>query len=133
MNDLPGEYRIGYFRSTANGTDLYKDDNRQPAALTGNDYRSVSSRHGYWWLGKQQVTSVDGDPSRGLTLTTSLSFYDRSTTPVASYQKLSALYKGPFDVRPKDALGCCDGWLNAYAAQSLGSSRAALTSPSSQS
>lgn len=105
VNDLPGEYRLGYFRSTANGTDLYKDDNRQPAALTGNDYRSVSSRHGYWWVGKQQVTSVDGDPSRGLTLTASLSFYDRATTPVASYQKLSALYKGPFDARPKDALG----------------------------
>lgn len=105
VDGLPGEYRIGYYHSTANGTDVYKDNNGQPAVLSGNDYRSDSSRHGFWWVGKQQLTSVNGDASRGLTLTSSVSFYDKATTPVDSYQKVSLIYQGPFDARPADALG----------------------------
>ncbi|WP_297845708.1 carbohydrate porin [Pseudomonas sp.] len=105
VNQLPGEYRIGYYHSTANGTDVYKDENNQPAAITGNDYRSDSSRHGFWLVGKQQLTSVAGDNSRGLTMTASATFQDRATTPVDSYQKVSLVYKGPFDARPTDTLG----------------------------
>lgn len=105
VNQLPGEYRIGYYHSTANAPDVYKDENNQPAALTGNDYRSNDSRHGFWLVGKQQLTSVNGDSSRGLTLTASATFQDRATTPVDSYQKVSLVYKGPFDARPTDTLG----------------------------
>jgi len=105
VNQLPGEYRIGYYHSTANSTDVYKDENNQPAAITGNDYRSDSSRHGFWLVGKQQLTSVAGDSSRGLTMTASATFQDRATTPVDSYQKVSLVYKGPFDARPTDTLG----------------------------
>jgi porin len=105
VNGLPGEYRIGYYHSTANGSDVYKDNSGQPAVLTGDDYRSDSSRHGFWWVGKQQLTSVNGDASRGLTVTSSVSFYDKATTPVDSYQKVSLIYQGPFDARPTDALG----------------------------
>jgi len=105
VNQLPGEYRIGYYHSTANGTDVYKDANNQPAAITGNDYRSDSGRHGFWLVGKQQLTSVGGDTSRGLVLTASTTFQDRATTPVDSYQKVSLVYKGPFDARPTDTLG----------------------------
>lgn len=105
VNQLPGEYRVGYYHSTANGTDVYKDENNQPAAISGNDYRSDSSRHGFWLVGKQQLTSVDGDSSRGLTVNASATFQDRATTPVDSYQKISLTYKGPFDARPTDTLG----------------------------
>lgn len=105
INRLPGEYRIGYYHSTANGTDVYKDDNNQPAAITGNPYRRSDSRHGFWVVGKQQLTSVNGDSSRGLALSASATFQDRDTTPVNSYQKISLVYTGPFDSRPADTLG----------------------------
>lgn len=105
LTQLPGEYRIGYYHSTANGTDVYKDENNRPAVITGNDYRSDDSRHGFWVVGKQQLTSVNGDASRGLTLTASATFQDRATTVVDSYQKVSLVYKGPFDARPTDTLG----------------------------
>lgn len=105
VNKLPGEYRVGYYHSSANGTDVYRDANGQPAALTGNPYRSDSSRHGFWVVGKQQLTSVNGDTSRGLTMTASATFQDRATTPVDSYQKVSFVYKGLFDARPTDTLG----------------------------
>lgn len=105
VNQLPGEYRIGYYHSNAESDDVYKDDFGQAAAVSGNAYRSNSSRHGFWVVGKQQLTTHDGDASRGLTVTASASFYDRATTSVSSYQKVSLLYQGPFDARPTDALG----------------------------
>ena len=105
VNGLPGEYRLGYYHSSANGTDVYKDSNGQSAALTGNPYRSDSSRHGMWVIGKQQLTSVNGDTSRGLTLNTSVTWQDRQTTAVDSYQKVDMVYKGLFDARPTDTLG----------------------------
>ncbi|WP_414058526.1 carbohydrate porin [Pseudomonas sp. HR96] len=105
VNKLPGEYRLGYYHSTANGTDVYRDSNGQPAALSGNDYRSDGSRHGAWIIAKQQLTSVNGDVARGLSVTASATFQDRQTTPVDSYQKVELVYKGPFDARPADSLG----------------------------
>ncbi|WAH61013.1 carbohydrate porin [Pseudomonas silvicola] len=105
VNQLPGEYRLGYYHSNVNAPHVYKDADNQPAALTGNDYRSVDSRHGMWLVGKQQLTSVNGDASRGLTLYASATFQDRATTAVDSYQKLALVYKGPFDARPTDTLG----------------------------
>ncbi|WP_407681355.1 carbohydrate porin [Pseudomonas bohemica] len=105
VNQLPGEYRVGYYHSTANARDVYKDENNRPAAITGNDFRSDDSRHGFWVVGKQQLTSVHSDTSRGLTATASATFQDRETTAVDSYQKISLVYKGPFDARPTDTLG----------------------------
>ena len=105
VNQLPGEYRLGYYHSSANGTDVYKDENNRVAAITGDAYRSDSSRHGFWLIGKQQLTSVGSDTSRGLTLSASATFQDKATTPVDSYQKVALTYKGPFDARPKDTLG----------------------------
>lgn len=105
VNQLPGEYRVGYYHSSAEGTDVYKDVNNRPAAITGDAYRSDSSRHGFWVIGKQQLTSVNGDSSRGLNLSASATFQDKATTPVDSYQKVALVYKGPFDARPTDTLG----------------------------
>lgn len=105
LNQLPGEYRVGYYHSTAEAPDVYKDINNQPAALTGADYRINSSRHGSWVVAKQQLTSVGGDTSRGLTVVASATFMDRASTPVDSYQKAALLYKGLFDSRPDDTLG----------------------------
>lgn len=105
LNALPSEYRLGYFTSTAAVPDLYKDDVSQAAAISGNDYRSHERRHGWWVIGKQQLTSVGGDSQRGLSATASATFQDRATNAVGSYQKVSLNYVGPFDARPRDELG----------------------------
>ncbi len=39
VNQLPGEYHVGYYHSSANDKDVYRDDESQTAALTGNPYR----------------------------------------------------------------------------------------------
>jgi porin len=105
LDRLPGEYRIGYYHSTADSVDVYRDADNQPAGLTGTPYRSDDSRHGFWLVGKQQLTTVGTDASRGITLAGSATFQDRNTTAVDSYQKVSLVYKGPFDPRPTDTLG----------------------------
>ncbi|HDS0918453.1 TPA: carbohydrate porin, partial [Pseudomonas putida] len=105
VNQLPGEYRIGYYHSSAEAADVYKDAHGQPAALSGDDYRINGSRHGSWIVAKQQLTSVNGDSSRGLSVVASATFMDRASTPVDSYQKAALLYKGLFDARPADTVG----------------------------
>lgn len=105
LDGLPGEYRLGYYTTTAPVSDVYEDQYGQSAARSGNDYRKRDHRHGWWVIGKQQLTEVDGDRSRGLTLVGSATFNDRQTTPVASYQKISLVYNGVFDARPRDELG----------------------------
>lgn len=105
LGQLPGEYRAGYYYSTAKADDLYKDADNRPAAVTGNDYRRDDSQHGWWLIGKQQLTTVGGDASRGLVLYANISAFDAATTQVDSFQKLALVYKGPFDARPADTLG----------------------------
>ncbi len=105
LEELPGEYRVGYYITTAAVSDVYEDEFGQSAALSGNDYRKHDRRHGAWIIGKQQLTSVAGDRSRGLTLVASATFHDRKTTPVDSYQKISLVYAGPLDARPQDEIG----------------------------
>ncbi|EPY8472491.1 carbohydrate porin OprB, partial [Pseudomonas aeruginosa] len=45
---LPGEYRLGYYYSTAKADDVYDDVDGQPQGLTGNDFKSRGSKHGWW-------------------------------------------------------------------------------------
>lgn len=113
VNTLPGEYRLGYYYSTAKADDLYKDANDQPAALTGDDYRRDNSQHGWWLTAKQQLTTVNGDASRGLVVYGNISAFDKATTQVDSFQKLALVYKGPFDARPADTLGLAVARLHA--------------------
>lgn len=102
---LPGDYHAGYYYSTAAVDDLFKDADNLPAALTGEDYRRDSSRHGWWLTAKQQLTSVDGDLARGLVLYANVSAFDQATTPIKGLQKLGLVYLGPFAARPDDTLG----------------------------
>ncbi len=46
---LPGEYRLGYYYSTAKADDVYDDVDGQPQGLTGNDSsRAAASMAGGW-------------------------------------------------------------------------------------
>ena len=105
LNGLPGEYRAGYYYSSASATDVYKDRNGQPAALTGEAYRSASSKHGMWLGLQQQVTSLASDHSRGLSLFANGTMHDKKTNAIDNYVQAGLVYKGPFDARARDDIG----------------------------
>jgi len=105
LNGLPGEYRVGYYKSTANANDVLEDNNGNDAAITGDPYRVHSSKHGYWGVVQQQLTTHNGDASRGLSVSANATFHDKATNLVDNYQSLMFVYKGPFDARPKDDVG----------------------------
>ncbi|MFF7708823.1 carbohydrate porin [Pseudomonas sp. NPDC007930] len=92
LNGLPGEYRLGYYHSTAQAPEV-------------GDAGSEHDRHGGWVVAKQQLTTAGGNRARGLTLIASATFQDSATTAIDRYQKLSLVYKGPFATRPADTLG----------------------------
>jgi len=104
-NGLPGEYRVGYYKSTADADDVREDVNGFDAATTGDAYRTHSSKHGYWFVAQQQLTSHNGDKSRGLNIAANATFHDKDTNFIDNYQSLMFVYKGPFDARPKDDVG----------------------------
>jgi porin len=94
VNNLPGEYRVGYYKSTADADDVRKDDNGNDAATSGNAYRSHDSKHGYWFVAQQQLTTHNGDASRGLNIAANATFHDKDTNFVDNYQSLMFVYKG---------------------------------------
>ena len=100
VNDLPGEYRVGYYKSTAPA-----DDVKVNITTDGEDYRVRDSKHGYWFVVQQQLTSHNGDAARGLHIAANATFHDKATNIVDNYQSLMLVYKGPFDARPKDDIG----------------------------
>jgi porin len=102
---LPGEYRLGYYHSSATANDVYDDVNGAAQALTGQAPKSRSSKHGAWIMGQQQLTAHHGDASRGLSVFASLTVHDKATSGIESFQNIGAVYKGPFDARPKDDIG----------------------------
>ncbi|MFS2160028.1 carbohydrate porin [Pseudomonas sp. Pseusp122] len=105
VNKLPGEYRIGYYRSTPDANDLYEAQNGQPQAVVGGDFKKHDDKHGWWVVAQQQLTSVGGDASRGLSIFANLTVHDKETNFVDNYQQIGLVFKGPFDSRPKDDIG----------------------------
>lgn len=105
VNGLPGEYRVGYYYSTADANDVYEDVNGNSAALTGLDYKEHSSKHGYWVVARQQITAHNDDPSRGLSVFANFTAHAKDVNKVSNYVQAGLVYKGPFDGRPKDDIG----------------------------
>ncbi|SDH40701.1 carbohydrate porin [Pseudomonas panipatensis] len=102
---LPGEYRLGYYYSSAKADDVYEDVNGDPQPLTGKDFKSHGSKHGWWVVAQQQVTAHNGDAARGLSLFANFTVHDQATNTVDNYQQVGLVYKGLFDGRPKDDIG----------------------------
>jgi porin len=105
VNNLPGEYRVGYYKSAADAADVREDVDGNDAATTGKAYRTHSSKKGYWFVAQQQLTTHNGDASRGLNIAANATFHDKDTNTVDNYQSIMLVYKGPFDARPKDDVG----------------------------
>lgn len=102
---LPGEYELGYYYSSASANDVFEDVNNAPQALTGQAARSQGSKHGAWLMGQPQLTTHGGEASRGLGVFASLTVHDKATSGIENFQNIGAVYKGPFDARPKDDIG----------------------------
>nr|WP_312932594.1 carbohydrate porin [Pseudomonas sp.] len=105
VNGLKGEYRAGYYYSSASAKDVLKDEHVQPAALSGAAYRSSASKHGLWLGVQQQVSAQASDRSRGLTLFANATLHDKKTNAIDHYLQAGLVYRGPFDARPKDDVG----------------------------
>ncbi|MAK29155.1 carbohydrate porin [Acinetobacter sp.] len=90
INGLAGEYRAGYYYSTADA----------------NEINSTNKDHGQggWLSFIQQLTAVNGDTSRGLKVVGQATFFDEATSRVKNTQSLAFAYKGLVDTRPKDEL-----------------------------
>jgi len=93
VNGLPGEYRLGYYYSTAKADDVYDAS------------QTHSSKHGWWVVAQQQVTAHNGDAQRGLSLFANFTVHDKATNVVDNYQQVGLVYKGAFEARPKDDIG----------------------------
>ena len=88
---LPGEYRAGYYYSTADAVVIAHQDQKD-------------QHQGGWIVAKQQLTAHNGDVSRGLTGFVNATVHDSETNNVSDMQNIGLVYKGAMDSRPKDEI-----------------------------
>jgi porin len=105
ISGLPGEYRVGYYYSSAKAPDVFDGADGQPQPISGGDFKSHGSKHGAWVVAQQQLTSRGGSIDRGLSVFFNATVHDRQTNLVDKFVQLGVVYKGPFDARPKDDFG----------------------------
>ncbi|WP_447588058.1 carbohydrate porin [Aquipseudomonas campi] len=105
LGGLPGEYRIGAYRSSASADDVYRNTDGAPLAVDGGDPKSHGSKHGYWAVAKQQVWADAGNAARGLNLFATVTLHDKDTSKIDRFMSAGLTYTAPFDSRPKDEIG----------------------------
>ena len=88
---LPGEYRAGYYYSTADA-----------AVISNQDQKD--HHQGGWIVAKQQLTAHQADVSRGLSGFINATVHDSETNNVSDMQNIGLVYKGAMDSRPKDEI-----------------------------
>lgn len=88
---LPGEYRAGYYYSTADAQQI-----RHP--------QRSAHKQGGWLVLKQQLTAHKGDASRGLTAFINATVHDADTNAVSDMQNAGVVYTGLMDARPQDQI-----------------------------
>ena len=89
---LKGEYRLGYYYSTADATEI-------------SNPQQSSNKQGGWVVAKQQLTAHHGDVNRGLTAFINLTLHDSKNNSVENMQNIGVVYKGALDARPQDDIG----------------------------
>ncbi|OEY98226.1 porin [Acinetobacter qingfengensis] len=90
INGLPGEYRVGYYYSTADVDEL--------------NTNKTTHAQGGWLSFKQQLSTVSGNKDRGLSLIGQFAFFDKDSSEKSDSQSLALAYKGLTDHRPRDEL-----------------------------
>jgi len=104
FNQLPGEYKVGGYLSTADAKDIkYNPENQ--IALTSAELKNHNSKNSVWLNAQQQVFAHEENSKRGLFVSANFTLNDKDTTAVQSSQQYAMWYKGPFDSRPNDSVG----------------------------
>ena len=94
---LPGNYRLGYYYSSADG-DVY-------GSWRNGSYQDQDHSYGGYLLLQQQLTAQDGDINRGLGVRVQAVMNDHKTSKTDNYQSIAFTWTGPFDARPQDEIG----------------------------
>ena len=103
---LPGAYRLGYWYDSSNQPNVFLAANGQPLVLSpGVPALMESSESGWYAMAQQQVTTVHGDASRGLTLFANFVQADRDTATIDQLIIVGLFYTGPLNARPQDDIG----------------------------
>lgn len=110
--DLPGEYRVGAFLSTADSEDVFKGADGQPQVLApGSGFESHSSRHGFWTVLRQQAFLLDDDKDRPVEVFAFGHVNDRDSNYIRNSISMGVTVTGPFASRPNDQLAFAVGRL----------------------
>ncbi|GBQ67467.1 carbohydrate-selective porin B [Ameyamaea chiangmaiensis NBRC 103196] len=103
---LPGHYKLGYARDTADHKDTYYDGNGNPFALTGLPARTVHGSWSAWALADQMVYHHPGGaPEAGITLIGTAYFNNEQTQTRGQQYSFGMLDRGFWGSRPQDAFG----------------------------
>lgn len=94
---LPGNYRLGYYYSSASDN-VY-------SSWHNTGYSDTAHAYGGYLVAQQQLTTWHGSADRGLTLTLQAVMNDHRTSKTDNYEAVSFTWKGPFDARPEDEIG----------------------------
>lgn len=101
---MPGKYMVGGYWNSANANDVLEDSNGNDKVITGRPADQLDGRWGAYAYARQQITTVDGNVKRGLSLFAHYAQYDKSVSTLDWQAQLGAIYAGPFDARPQDAM-----------------------------
>lgn len=108
--DLKGSYVLGGWYTSANQKDVYSDINKDPAGISGLDFRERTGAYGGYLTISQQITRGSGEqPNSGLRGFFNATQADRSTSTDDREIALGAIYRGAFASRPSDEIGVALG------------------------
>jgi porin len=100
---MPGKYMVGGYWNSATANDVLEDRNGNFKQVSGNSADQLDGRYGMYAYARQQITSLESDPKRGLSLFAHYSQYDKRSSTLDWQAQVGATYAGPFDARPQDA------------------------------
>ncbi len=106
-SELPGSYRIGYWRNSTSYPDLLLNEERAPMPVAGGAPLMRDSSTGYYALAFQQITN--NGSGGGLTVFANFSHSDGNVNKVDRLLSLGLWYEGWFPFRPDDRLGLAIG------------------------
>ena len=101
---MAGKYMIGGYWNTATANDVLQDRNGNYKQVSGQAADRLDGRYGMYAYARQQITTVNGDAKRGLSLFAHYSQYDKRSSTLDWQAQVGAIYAGPFDARPQDSL-----------------------------
>ena len=108
---LPGTYRVGAWYDNSTQPDVFLAANGQPLVQSpGVPPLQRNGEYGYYANFQQQLSTIDGNSARGISLFFNSVHADPDTATISQIVSAGLLFAGPFADRPKDLLGLAAGW-----------------------